>query len=173
MCYLFLQSRYVTCRLIVLPSLSVGAHEELQCYRDATLTNAKVAARAVIQVQNRILFTEYEGGKYVYIPGGGLEAGEVPTDTLHREMMEEFGSSIVIERFLGCVYYNPQKWNLILGPTARLELMFECSLQNNELEMPNHIWLSQTQFVARDVAPFMIQFLEFYLAGVPTTHLVE
>ena len=160
-------------RQMVSHSLSGSVREELQCDRDPTMTNAKVNARAVIQIQNRILFSEYEEGRYVYIPGGGVEAGEVPTDALHRELMEESGCRVVIERYIGSVYYNPQKWDHILGPTPRLELMFKCSLRNVESAIANHIWLLQTEFLARKVAPFMIQFLELYLSGIPTVHFIE
>lgn len=47
----------------------------------------------------------YNGVKYTKLPGGGMEAGEGPADTLHREFMEEIGQEIAV---LAPVHVHPE-----------------------------------------------------------------
>ena len=47
--------------------------------------NIRVSSKAFIRDGDAFLFTEYEGGKYVYLPGGGVETGETPTEAMRAQ----------------------------------------------------------------------------------------
>jgi ADP-ribose pyrophosphatase YjhB (NUDIX family) len=53
------------------------------------------------------------------LPGGRVEAHESPLAALHREVLEETGRRIVIERFIG-VYARPHEDDLALAFAARV-----------------------------------------------------
>ena len=56
--------------------------------------------------QGRILLQKRTDGDWWSLPAGGMEPGETPTQAAMREVREETGLEIAIERFLG-VYTDP------------------------------------------------------------------
>ncbi|MFF7237146.1 NUDIX domain-containing protein [Streptomyces collinus] len=66
--------------------------------------NLRVAAYAVCVRDGQILLarsTDADGTREWVLPGGGMEHGEDPYDTVHRELMEETGYRIRVTGFLG------------------------------------------------------------------------
>ena len=63
----------------------------------------RVAAYAVIERRGKILLTHWRRGHLHgwTLPGGGIEAGEDPRDTVVREVLEETGLSARTGRLLG------------------------------------------------------------------------
>lgn len=63
----------------------------------------RVAAYAVIERRGKILLTHWRRGRLHgwTLPGGGIEAGEDPRDTVVREVMEETGLSASVGRLIG------------------------------------------------------------------------
>ncbi|WP_431773088.1 NUDIX hydrolase [Streptomyces cucumeris] len=63
----------------------------------------RVAAYAVCVDDGKVLLARWLGpdGKRWTMPGGGLHHGEDPCDAVHREVGEETGHTVEIERLLG------------------------------------------------------------------------
>jgi 8-oxo-dGTP diphosphatase len=64
----------------------------------------RLAAYAVCLAGEQILLARYvapTGGSWWTLPGGGVEHGEDPFDTVIREVAEETGCTGVVERLLG------------------------------------------------------------------------
>ncbi|MEV0588482.1 NUDIX domain-containing protein [Nonomuraea sp. NPDC050310] len=63
----------------------------------------RMAAYAVVLRHEEILLTRYVGvdEKHWTMPGGGVEFGEHPHDTVVRELAEETGFEIAVEGLLG------------------------------------------------------------------------
>ena len=56
-------------------------------------------ATAVVIREDRVLLVHGKGGVYV-MPGGGVEAGELPSDAVARELLEETGLRATRVEFL-------------------------------------------------------------------------
>jgi len=70
--------------------------------------------------QNRIMCVKANyGNKYWAMPGGGLERGESPVDGTIREVLEETGYHVEIERLIGA-YYIKATDNLVLSFAAKI-----------------------------------------------------
>ncbi|MEK8170348.1 NUDIX domain-containing protein [Streptomyces sp. M19] len=63
----------------------------------------RVAAYAVCVRENKVLLARYVGqdGRHWTMPGGGIEHGEDPYDAVLREVTEETGYTVEIDRLLG------------------------------------------------------------------------
>jgi 8-oxo-dGTP diphosphatase len=65
----------------------------------------KTRAQALVIEKGRILmvrhFDVYVGREYWCLPGGGIEAGEVPEQAVVRELAEETGLTVRIKKYLG------------------------------------------------------------------------
>lgn len=53
------------------------------------------------------------------LPGGGLEPGELPDEAVIREVMEETGLKVVVERLVG-VYGKPGRSDLVFSFVCRV-----------------------------------------------------
>jgi len=84
----------------------------------------EVIARAVIQREGYLLLTRRIGAEIAFLPGGHIEHGEPAKAALAREIKEELGMGIEIQRFLGVVEHA-------FGPmherTHEINLIFECT----------------------------------------------
>lgn len=70
----------------------------MRLYADAIVTNQF----------NQVLFVRRNDSRTWAPPGGALEAGELPTDALRREVEEETGLKVMPVRLVG-LYYRPEK----------------------------------------------------------------
>jgi 8-oxo-dGTP diphosphatase len=63
----------------------------------------RVAAYAVVERRGEVLLTHWRRGKMHgwTLPGGGIEAGEDPRETVVREVMEETGLSAKVGKLIG------------------------------------------------------------------------
>jgi 8-oxo-dGTP pyrophosphatase MutT (NUDIX family) len=69
------------------------------------------SAYAIIRHENRVLLLNMRSTGKLFLPGGGCEIGERLEEALRREVREETGLEIEIERFVGFkedfFYYDP------------------------------------------------------------------
>jgi 8-oxo-dGTP diphosphatase len=85
----------------------------------------RVAVSALIFDHGRVLLAHRRDIDWWNLPGGGMEPGETVDEAVVREVFEETGLTVEIERLVG-VYSKPQKAELVLtfsckvtGGTAR------------------------------------------------------
>jgi 8-oxo-dGTP pyrophosphatase MutT (NUDIX family) len=66
------------------------------------------AAAVIFDPQDRLLMVQHSYGRRNWeLPGGGRKANESVEQTLHREVREEAGVEVVIDRLCG-IYYEPK-----------------------------------------------------------------
>ena len=73
----------------------------------------RIAVSAVILEQGNVLLAHRRDIDWWNLPGGGLELGETVDEALRREVFEETGLEVEIERLVG-VYSKPQKHEVVL-----------------------------------------------------------
>lgn len=93
------------------------------------LKAVRPAARAIIISEDEILLLkDLSLNKPDYgAPGGGIEFGERARDALKREMQEEIGVDLPIDRFLGC--FEQSFYHERLGQLHDLSLYFLVTLK--------------------------------------------
>jgi 8-oxo-dGTP diphosphatase len=84
----------------------------------------RVAVSALIFDQGKVLLAHRRDIDWWNLPGGGMEPGETVDEAIVREVYEETGLQVKIERLVG-VYSKPQK--------AEVVLTFGCSVTGGSL----------------------------------------
>lgn len=88
----------------------------MRLYADAIVTNQF----------NQVLFVRRNDSRTWAPPGGSLEAGELPTDALAREVEEETGLKVMPVRLVG-LYFRPEE------PQGILVFVFRCIQRGGQL----------------------------------------
>ncbi|HLF26367.1 MAG TPA: NUDIX domain-containing protein [Anaerolineae bacterium] len=79
-----------------------------------------IGAFAIIfDEQGRVLLCHRRDRDMWNLPGGGVERGELPTEAVVREVKEETGLEVIVERLVG-VYGKPEKAELIFAFACRI-----------------------------------------------------
>jgi 8-oxo-dGTP diphosphatase len=78
------------------------------------LTLFRVSVWAIIFEGGRVLLAHRRDIDWWNLPGGGMEAGETVEQALRREVLEETGLEVEIERVTG-IYSKPQKNEVALA----------------------------------------------------------
>jgi 8-oxo-dGTP diphosphatase len=73
----------------------------------------RIAVSAVICDRGKVLLAHRRDIDWWNLPGGGMEPGETVDEALVREVFEETGLEVKIERLVG-VYSKPQKHEVVL-----------------------------------------------------------
>ncbi|WP_011961138.1 (deoxy)nucleoside triphosphate pyrophosphohydrolase [Psychrobacter sp. H7-1] len=117
------------------------------------MKQVKVAAAIIIN-NGKILCVQRGPNKFDYIsqkfefPGGKIEAGELPSDTVVREIHEELKMNISVEEDFLVVNHE--------YPDFKIQMhSFICSTPTRELELSEHIsfkWLDVSELEALDWA---------------------
>lgn len=113
----------------------------------------KVVA-AILQKEDKILIARKKQGKplagYFEFPGGKIEEGETPEESLIRELMEEMNIKIAVKEYIGeSVYdYGNDKVISLLGYTAEII--------DGEIKLSDHDryeWVTLEQINNYKIAP--------------------
>ena len=80
---------------------------------EASLRNFRVAVSAVIFQDGNVLLALRRDIDWWNLPGGGMEVGETVEAAVCREVREETGLEVAIERLIG-LYSKPQKQEIVL-----------------------------------------------------------
>jgi ADP-ribose pyrophosphatase YjhB (NUDIX family) len=73
----------------------------------------RISVYAIILEETYVLLAHRRDIDWWNLPGGGMEVGETVEEALQREVREETGLEVAIERLVG-VYSKPQKQEVVL-----------------------------------------------------------
>ncbi|SEO97278.1 NUDIX hydrolase [Paenibacillus sp. OV219] len=103
------------------------------------------AAAVITDSLGRVLLVKHNYGKYNWeIPGGLSELNESASDTAKREVLEETGLEVVVERMTG-VYYEPAH--------DMHHFVFTCSLVEGQQPEPDQAEVTACRFFSMDDLP--------------------
>lgn len=83
------------------------------------LNHFRVGVNALIFDDERVLLAHRRDIDWWNLPGGGMEIGETVEEAVCREVMEETGLEVQIERLVG-VYSKPQKQEIVLTLSCKV-----------------------------------------------------
>jgi 8-oxo-dGTP diphosphatase len=83
------------------------------------LAQFRIGVSALIFREGEILLAHRSDIDWWNLPGGGMELGETLEQTVSREVLEETGLQVAIERLVG-VYSKPQKHEVVLSFLCRI-----------------------------------------------------
>ena len=108
---------------------------------------------AVIEHEGKILLTkrpaDKQQGGFWEFPGGKIDPGESPHQTLKRELREELAIEIAVAPVLETVYHHYQ-WGSVLI------IAYRCRWLGGEikhLEVADHAWVRPEQFSNYNILP--------------------
>src|SRR6266568_7173050 len=90
----------------------------------------RIAASALIFDGERVLLAHRRDIDWWNLPGGGMEVGETVDEAVCREVREETGLEVEVERLVG-VYSKPQKQEVVLT--------FRCHITSGALRATEEI----------------------------------
>ena len=104
----------------------------------------RVATFAIIERDGKYLLARRRDIGWWNLPGGGLEYGETVDEGLAREVMEEIGVTVVIERVVG-IYSKPRKNEVVIA--------FLCHLAPGTSEPATSDEVSEVGWFTADTLP--------------------
>jgi 8-oxo-dGTP diphosphatase len=128
-----------------------------------------IVAAAVIEERGRILVSRRPAGAhlegYWEFPGGKLDEGESPEEALVRELSEELGISIRVDRILDVAFHRyPEK--------AVLVLFYACTRMSGEprdLGVAAHRWAAVSDLRDEEFPPADVRLLARLRVKLPVT----
>ena len=124
--------------------------------KDALTPKIRPGVKALIVHQGKILLIKerVEEGVIYDFPGGGMEYGEDIKETLHREVFEEVGLKIKIEKAVGNWSFVLQKYQVqivCLGYQCRLvgEERIDTTHNPADEDIFDFLWLTNQEILAR------------------------
>ncbi len=83
------------------------------------LNHFRIGVNALIFDEGRVLLAHRRDIDWWNLPGGGMEIGETLEEAVRREVREETGLMVQVERLVG-VYSKPQKQEVVLTFRCRV-----------------------------------------------------
>lgn len=127
----------------------------------------RIGVFAIVERDGRYLLAHRSDIPWWNLPGGGLEYGETLAQGLARELREEIGVEIAIERLVG-VYSKPQKHEVVL--TFLCHLLADSPPPGPSEEVSEVAWFLPQDFPT-NLLPKHRERLEDALAGRPEAAL--
>ena len=101
--------------------------------------SARNSAKAIVINNGKLLVNRCESrfGEYFTLPGGGQKDGEMLTETVKRELLEETGYSVKPLRLSGI--YERVSEGRDEGLCHKIYFIFLCRLESGERKIPSEI----------------------------------
>ena len=101
----------------------------------------ELIVRGVLKHNERILLVRQKGGTYTFLPGGHIEFGEPARVALAREIKEELGFAVEVNKLLGVV---ENRWGAGDDLNQELNLVFtmdcgECISEHTPKSKETHL----------------------------------
>lgn len=129
------------------------------------LLSARNSAKAIIINNGKLLVNRCESrfGEYYTLPGGGQKTGEMLTETVRRELLEETGYSVTPIRLSGI--YERISHGREEGLCHKIYFIFLCRLDSGERKSPTEIdrfqidsiWIPLREVSVRNLFPRAIR----------------
>lgn len=106
-------------------------------HENAPKVNSIVPAASAVIIRNHMVLLQKRVDNNLWsLPGGKMEPGENIEQTIIREVLEETGYNVVVDKLIG-VYTNP---NCIIAYSdgevrQQFSLCFQCSIVSGELQV--------------------------------------
>lgn len=119
-------------------------------------TELRVGAYAVVHDERGVLLAHWREGAYGgwTLPGGGMDPGEHPEQTVVREVAEETGYTVRVDGLLGVLSTIIASADRIPGPGPDLQLLrivYRCTVVAGDLEVEREGSTDDVAWVALDV----------------------
>jgi len=99
----------------------------------------RVSSRAVVVHEGNLLLNCFGGGLYYNFPGGGIEQGETAFEAVVREVLEESGLAVEVEKHLFTLEFEPSRHNDTKGNVHHISVFFKCKLIGSaQITPPSH-----------------------------------
>lgn len=127
------------------------------------------AAAVIVDGVGKVLLVKHSYGRLNWeLPGGGSEANESAQETAVREVAEETGLRVSVDRLTG-VYYE--------GKSGVHHFVFACSVGESAVPRPDGIEIAECNYWSPDALPrpisdFTVRRISDALAGTSPTTIV-
>lgn len=131
-----------------------------------TIVKTHVGAYGILIRNEKIALIKKARGGYkgkYDLPGGGIEHNETPIETLHREIMEETGGTVVEEKLFDVTSTNI-KWQMTeekIEDLHHIGILYIITIQEKNLKMEadgldseGAVWLLIDKLEEKDLSPF-------------------
>ena len=134
----------------------------------------ELLVRAVIEDNGCFLIAHTKGANNTYMPGGHVEAGESLKHALVRELKEELGLDVEVDRYLGAIEHA---WVDGGGNNHEISHFFQVTSSGADEDRPpksleHHVefsWLFPSEFAEKNLQPAPLRQLIANLMSQPQT----
>ena len=130
------------------------------------MNNIELIARAVILNRNKIILCRIKGESWYFLPGGHVEFGEKIEASLKRELKEETGIKIKLNKIIGVMenFYKEKRKNhheinvVFLGTAANQKI--SSKEPHIEFEYVNKKYIKNKTILPKKIKPLLIKWLK-------------
>jgi 8-oxo-dGTP diphosphatase len=142
--------------------------------RDVSDDKPTIRVAGLLVHKGRILMVEQGRGeeRYWLLPGGGVRFGETLSDALRRELKEELGLRVGVQRLLAIVESispDPQYAKHVVHLVFEISASPEASPEPQEVKVLKARYLDELQLHSADVRPPIAEFLLNCVREMPSS----